>query len=295
MIFFMSKYKGKSNQFVLLMVLFFSLISCRQEKVPSYSFFVAGHAYGSPVADNPGLHPPFMAEFEKLNKDYRLSFGVFTGDIVRKASESAWNTVDDQLSQLNMKVYFCVGNHDTYERELYEQRYGRTFYSFHHRDDLFIVLDGSLDRWNIIGDQLKFLQQTLTGADPAVNNVFVFIHQLVWWDEHNIFADVKLNWPPYTPDTTNYWSEVEPLLQDFRAPVYIFAGDIGATHKTTPVMYYQDSNITYIASGMGSIEMDNFIIVNISDTGQVSFELVAIGDDAGKLGKLEDHYLSGSP
>ena len=76
---------------------------------------------------------------------------------------------------------------------------------------------------------------------------------------------------------------------------YIFAGDIGATPNTSPSMYHQDSNITYIASGMGSIEMDNYIIVNISGTGHVSFELIAMGDDAGKLGKLEDHYISGSP
>jgi hypothetical protein len=272
-----------------------SLSSCTPEKVDSYSFFVAGHTYGSPVANNPGLHPPFIAEFDKLNEDNRLDFGVLTGDIVRKASESAWNTVDGQLSQLSMKVYFCAGNHDTYDRELYEERYGQTYYTFQYQHDLFIVLDGSLDRWNIRGDQLKFLQETLSGADPSVKNTFVFIHQLVWWDEHNVFADVKLNWPPYTPDTTNYWSAVEPLLQDFHSPVYIFAGDIGASHKTSPVMYHEDSNITYIASGMGSIEMDNYIIVNVSGTGQVSLELVAMGDDPGKLGKLEDHLLSASP
>lgn len=210
MTFSISKRSFWISNLVLLLVSVLYYSSCKQATDESYSFFVAGHTYGSPAGDNIGLHPPFLDEFDKLNNDTRLAFGIFTGDIVRKASQVAWDTIDRQLERLDMKVYFCAGNHDTYQRELYEGRYGNTFYSFKHNKDLFIILDGSLNRWNIEGKQLEFLHNTLVEAAPSVNNVFVFIHQLVWWDENNVFSSVKLNWPPYTPDTTNYWSTVEP-------------------------------------------------------------------------------------
>lgn len=279
----------------LLLALVFILYSCKRDDAEQYSFFVAGHAYGAPMADNQGLHPPFVNEFDNLNSNNRLQFGVLTGDIVRISDTASWDAVDRQLENLHMPVYFCPGNHDTYNRKLYESRYGKPYYSFNAGSDLFIVLDGSLDRWNITGDQLNFLTMALKQAKSGVNNVFVFIHQLIWWDEHNIFSSVKLNWPPYTPDTTNYWAVIEPMLQDLNAPVYIFAGDLGASTKASPVMYYPDGNITYIGSGMGSIVADNYIIVTSGPGGQVSFELIAPGNDPRRLGNLEDHLLLESP
>lgn len=276
----------------LLLVLVFILHSCNRNNEEQYSFFVAGHTYGAPMANNQGLHPPFASEFDKLNRNPHLKFGVLTGDIVRMSDTASWDAVDRQLEKLHVPVYFCPGNHDTYNRKLYESRYGKTYYSFNAGNDLFIVLDGNLDRWNITGDQLDFLTTALQEAKSGVNNVFVFIHQLIWWDENNIFSSVKLNWPPYTPDTTNYWPVIEPMLQDLKAPVYIFAGDLGASTKASPVMYYPDRNITYIGSGMGSIVADNYIIVTSGPGRQVSFELVTPGNDQHKLGNLEDHLLS---
>lgn len=279
------------RRIALLTILILVLASCKQND-KGYSFFVAGHTYGSPGADNPGVHPPFLAEFTDLNEDSCLQFGIFSGDIVRKSDTASWDAVDRQLEELNKKVYFCPGNHDTYNRELYESRYGKTYYSFQHARDLFIILDGSLDRWNISGAQLEFFMQALGKAQNDIENVFVVIHQLVWWDEHNIFSEVDLNWPPYTPDTTNYWGEIEPLLQECPSPVYILAGDLGASTKASPLMYYPDRNITYIGSGMGSIEFDNYLIIRSEGKGKVKIEIVALGPDPERLGEIEDYILS---
>ena len=76
-----------------------------------------------------------------------------------------------------MPVYFAVGNHDMKGRKLYESRYGKTFYSFHHNCDLVIVLDPKLDDWNISGKQLKFLQDVLKNEASGVNNIFVFFYK----------------------------------------------------------------------------------------------------------------------
>ncbi|HSG67575.1 MAG TPA: metallophosphoesterase [Bacteroidales bacterium] len=276
---------------MVLLGLLAMLYSCKEQD-KGYSFFVAGHTYGVPNGSNTGLHPPFLSEFDKLNADPMIDMGFFTGDIVRKSDTASWDAVDAQLKDLRMPVYFSPGNHDTYNRKLYDDRYGKSYFSFYHKGDLIIILDGNLSNWNIEGEQLSFLEDCIRNADMGTENIFVFVHQLIWWDEHNVFAGVHLNWPPYTPDTTNYWAEVEPLLQQAGSPVYIFAGDLGANREATPVMYYHDQNITYIASGMGSIDSDNYILVSRDGNGGVTFELIALGGESDRLGKMEDYDLS---
>ena len=242
------------------------------------------------MADNPGLHPPFLNSFEVLTNDNRIEFGVLTGDIVRNSTDESWDMVEKQLKKLNMEVYFCPGNHDVKPRELYEARYGKTYYAFIHKKNLFVVLDGSLDRWNIKNDQLELLKASLEEHQDEITNAFVFVHQLVWWDENNIFAQVNLNWPPYTPDTTNYWGEVEPLLQDYSRPVFIFAGDLGANRQASSLMYHRDRNIRYFASGMGRGDEDNFLLVHLAN-GEVEVEVFSIGDGNARAGELLDYEL----
>jgi hypothetical protein len=287
----MEQVMKKLVYFLAIAHLFISCVS-HDHQDDSYSFFVAGHTYGNPNGSNPGLHPPFIKSFGWINENEDIDFGILTGDIVRKSDVPSWDSVDAQLEKLRPKVYFCPGNHDIKNRELYESRYGKRFYSFSYANDLFIVMDGSLDRWNISGEQLEFLKEELQ-ADPATGNIFLFIHQLVWWDEDNVFSKVNLNWPPYTPDTTNYWAEVEPLLQSVPVPVVIFAGDLGANNTATPVMYFKDKNITYIASGMGSIAHDNFIVVHMTDKREPEYKLFRPGDNIEEMGLLEEYHLDG--
>ncbi len=255
-----------------------------------YAFFVAGHVYGSPNGDEPGLHPPFLNKFESINKDTIIRFGVFTGDIVRSGTNEAWDSVDSQLKRLNIPVHFCPGNHDTYNRELYESRYGKPYFYFIHHDDVFITLDGNINNWNIVGKQLKFLNQVLDENSNA-RNIFIFIHQLVWWKKQTVFEQVNLNWPPYTPDSTNYWSTIEPILKSQRGNVYLFAGDLGANDQASSIAYYQDNNIFYIASGMGDNKRDNFIKVTVSKDKKVDFEIIALQGKTNRLGRLEDHSI----
>ncbi len=265
--------------------------SCKQEPQNTFSFFVAGHTYGAPMASNPGLHPPFIEMFDFINDKPDIEFGIFTGDIVRESNTESWDSVEMQLQKLDKEVYFCPGNHDIKYRDIYESRFGDTYYSFTHKNNLFIILDGSLNRWNIQGPQLDFLSANLEQAGDSISNIFVFVHQLIWWNKANIFSQVNLNWPPYTPDTTNYWFEVEPMLQNQTCPVYIFAGDIGANLQSDPIVFYPDRNVTYVASGMGNIEKDNFLIVRITENNEVEIILTALGPDHSRLGEIEDYQL----
>ncbi len=285
---------------IIFLIIILSLYSCSKKPLETEqkrAFFVAGHTYGKPGTTEKGFHPPFRNEFNFIQTYSGVSFGILTGDIVQSSDEESWDAIDEELKELGMPVFFAPGNHDTYDYELYKRRYGdpdndyKTFGYFLEFKNLFILLDANLDNWNISDDQLSFLTDVLDEHVSQINNVFIFMHQLIWWDEHTVFKNIVLNWPPYTPDTTNYWCTIEPMLQNYPKRVCLIAGDLGASNAAEPFMYYKDSNITYIASGMGSGVNDNYLFVEIDESGIVNFNLIALQGERDRLGMLEDYTL----
>jgi len=257
-----------------------------------YSFFVAGHTYGKPGVDNGGLHPPFKDKYEFIRKDEHIDFGVLTGDIVLRGSSKNWDEVDTDIALLERPVHFAVGNHDMTDRALYESRYGRTYSSFIHKGDLCIILDPNLDHWNISGEQLKFLKETLNREHENVTNIFVFFHQALWWTADNKYKKLKLNSLQGRAESVNFWTQLEPLFSALPNKVYMFAGDVGANPTGSEFMYDAYDNITLIASGMGGERRDNFIIADVKKDKTVSFRLIALnGENVNALGKLESYVL----
>ena len=291
---------GPFNSSKLLGIIFCVVIcfGCNKEQnveefgSVDYSFFVAGHTYGTPGGSNVGLYPPFKEKFSLLNADEKMVLGVLTGDIVRNSTEPEWEAVDADIETLNVPVHFAVGNHDVTNPALFETRYGSTYYAFNNGSDLFIILDPNIDGWNISGDQLNFLDSTLTANASSSNNIFVFTHQLLWWQAENIFSSIYPNSLTGRNESINFWSSVEPLFSDLPNNVFLFAGDVGAFSTGNEVFYHCYDNVRFIASGMGGGVRDNFIITDVSESGQVRFRLVALnGDDINGLGELTDHQL----
>jgi len=262
-----------------------------------YSFFVAGHLYGKTWGNSLHIHEPFKNYIPEINQYPNVAFGIFTGDLVRHSTLENFETVVKDLNELKMPYYIAPGNHDTYNRNLYDSLFGdplhnyRPYRSFKFQNDLFIILDGNLNHWSILGDQLNFLKKTLSNQANGSSNIFVFVHQLIYWSKTNEFKNIDLNWLPYAPDSTNYRSTIEPLLEMLNKPVYLFSGDLGASAKVTPYMYFKKKNVVYIASGMGGMKNDNFIFVNVGEKGNVSFDLIALQGDPHRLGKLEQYKM----
>ena len=288
---------SKINVILFLFITFLIAVSCENRTPSKYSFFIAGHTYGKPGGKKHGFYPLFKSEFDSIRSYPNNSFGVLTGDIVEFGNEESWDSIDKEMKELGLPLFFAPGNHDTYNYKLYKKRYGdpdnnyRTYRFFRYQNDLFILLDANMDKWNISGEQLGFLTDVLTANEGLVNNIFIFAHQLIWWDEYTVFKNIKHNWPPYTPDTTNYWGTLEPLFQSYSSMVFLFAGDLGATKKATPYMYYNDNNITYIGGGMGSGLNDNYLFVSVDEYGAVQFDLIALQGNRNRFGKLEDYIL----
>jgi len=256
-----------------------------------YSFYIAGHTLGKPGVDNEGLHPPFKAKFDFINNVSSIDFGVFTGDIVIESNERNWNEVDADITELDKPVFFAAGNHDITDRELFESRYGRTYSSFVHESDLFIILDPNIDNWNISGDQLTFLENTIN-ANRDVNNIFVFFHQVLWWSPDNEYNGVMPNSLDGRAESVNFWSEVVPLFTTLNSDVFFFSGDLGAFPNGSEFMHDSFGNITLIASGMGGGIRDNIVIIAVREDGSTGLRLIALnGTDPNALGDIEDFIL----
>ncbi len=279
------------NKLILGLVLFSFFISCKKNAPEKYSFFVAGHAYGSPSGEDIGLHPPFVEIFPLLNQNIDLAFGFLTGDIVRFSWEAYWKAVQKELGQLNCQIHLAPGNHDIGNRELFDKYYDETFYSFEHGNDLFIILDGNKSNWNIEGKQFAFLKSELSNKATKASHTFIFIHQLIWWKENTEYGECKPNSFMGMSVTLNFHQEILPLFYALEKPVYLLAGDVGVFTNGCSVFYHKTKNVSLIASGMGNNRTDNYLMVNVLENGEVDIKIIGLNCDSGNecMGKIEDY------
>lgn len=274
-------------------VFFILLISCATRKEEPYSFFIAGHTYGKPFVENDGFHPPFKEKFFYIKSRTEIEFGVLLGDIVWLPSEKDWDEVDRDINDLGIPVYIAAGNHEMKDTALFSKRYGETFYYFKKHNDLFIVLNPNLDHWNISGKQLEFLKKTIEEQAPKSDNVFVMIHQLLWWDDENKYSEITLNSLEDRDESLNFWTEIEPLFHGLQNKVFFCAGDIGANSAASDFMYDSYDNITFVASGMGEGIGDNFIVINVDENKNVTFDLICLNSDTLKcFGELTRYKIA---
>ena len=139
---------------------------------------------------------------------------------------------------------------------------------------------------------MDFLKNALSDNALNADNIFVFFHQVLWWEPDNIYRNIALNSHEGRADTINFWTEVEPLFSSLSNDVYLFAGDVGAFPTGDEYMYHNYDNITLIASGMGGEERDNFVITEVKFDKTVDYRLITLnGSDINGLGKLEDYVL----
>ena len=89
----------------------------------TYSFIIAGHAYGARHGENIGLYQKFLKNI-KTKELQDLQFIIFTGDIVRYSTIGSWKQVEYELLDLKFPYYFVRGNHEMSEHseQLFKER-----------------------------------------------------------------------------------------------------------------------------------------------------------------------------
>ena len=287
------------KNYLLILTIFFNigLYSCDETNIDrppldypdhSYSFFVAGHAYGNPNHPQYGFHPPLVNAIPKINNYSKMTLGVLTGDVVVSPTAEYWDSALVDIDKFDVPIHIAPGNHD--RSALFLEHFHNYYYAFKNEEDLFIILTPT--RWNIEGEQKAFLEQQIAENYQTSKNIFIFCHELIWWSPENQFKNVEINYRPHYPGSTNYWEEISPMLDSIPNNVVIFAGDLGCTTKVSPYMYYKYDNITLIGSGMGGEKEDNIVIVEVSDSSTVNFRLIGLNNEEfTDMAKLEDYVL----
>jgi len=258
----------------------------------SYSFLVAGHAYGAHKGDNVGLYPALLLRLAEYVARHptRPEFLVLAGDIVRYGRKvESWDAVERELGSLGLEGFYVMGNHDASDEAtaLFRRKYGETYYAFDHGTERFIVLDCMLERGSIGGDQLRFLERQLD-APETIRNVFVFSHELIWAHGREEYAWVRHNFGDYARafETSNFWSDVFPrLTSNPRRGVYFVGGDVGGSRHAgaAPAVFARSANVTFVATGMGEVREENFLRVGVNRDGRVHFDLLPLDPAVGSL------------
>lgn len=149
-----------------------------------YSFFLAGHIYGTP-ANKYSIIPAvsFLENIDSMNES-GASFLVLLGDVYFLAMPPHMRTFSRTIAQLGMPVFNALGNHDVSrsQRAAYMERFGRTYGVKRNGGEFFIFLDTEITDGEITGEQLDFLRMAMEFArsNEDINHVFIFSHKLIW-------------------------------------------------------------------------------------------------------------------
>lgn len=264
----------------------------------SYSFFAGGHLYGYP-STSVFVAPSLLNALDIINTN-NVDFFVSLGDNFRECdSLHIFNFKKSFAEKINCPFFITVGNHDVIDFNLYKNNFGNTWFSFYYSNDAFIFLDSEFDNSRISGEQLKFLSAKTEeiAANKSLRNVFVFCHKLLWTINDSIFKNVYNNTNEVGgyKITNNFSENVFPLLKKMSSDKKLFfiSGDIGVELKDKrwglQIFYHKlpNSNITYIANGIGDNYKDVILKINVNENGNAQFNLFSLTDY--KWDKIENY------
>ncbi len=263
---------------LIFLVSVHSIVSAQEDT--SYAFIVAGHAYGAHAGGNTGLHPALLS---RLNSGYdsTTAFFVFTGDIVNFSTPESWQQVEDEMANYALPYYYVMGNHDDNDAgwQVFEDKFGGTYYAFNSQSELFIVLNSTEDERSISSDQIDFLKEQLNQAGDTIHTIFIFFHEVLW-NSHEKYIGVMSNSRSrydQMVNYSNYWEEVHPVLSGKPDKnFFLIAGDVGGNPDAVSAFYDKWDNITFLASGMGEVADENYLLVRVFSKDSIEFELVPL-------------------
>ena len=271
---------GHWFELILFVLLSFVQSIVNAQVDTAYAFIVAGHAYGSHDGGNLGLHPALL---NRLNSgfDPNTAFMIFTGDIVNQSTSESWQQVEDELTSYALPYYYVMGNHDANAVgwQVFENKFGGTFYTFRSQTELFIVLNSTEEQRSISSGQLEFLQTQIDLAGDTLQNIFIFFHEVLW-NSNEKYLGVRSNSRSrydQIVNYSNYWEEVHlKLLAKSEKNFYVITGDVGGNPDAIAAFYDKWDNIVLISSGMGEVFDENYLLVHVFSKDSVEFELVPL-------------------
>jgi hypothetical protein len=241
------------------------------------------------VTDRTGGERPgiFSVGLEKLNL-MKPEFVMSVGDLIEGYTDDVdqlnreWDEFTGFIDQLEAPFFYVPGNHDITNEvmeEIWEERFGRTYYHFIYNDVLFLALNSEeaiqgSGGGGIEDEQYEYIKNVLD-MHPDVRWTMVFTHQPMW-----VYEDPRR------------WWDVEALLADRNHTVFAGHYHNYVKRERNNANYY-----TLATTGGGSRmrgplfgEFDHIVWVTMTDNGPVVANLLLDGilDDDIRTEELAD-------
>ena len=164
----------------------------------------------------PGVFADAVKKLNLLLPEFVMSVGDFipgnTADRAKLAKE--WAEFDAELKPLKVPFFFVPGNHDINNdvmRDVWKERSGVPFYSFVYKNVLFLALDTTGEKGDIVPDyQVESMRKALDKY-PDARWTFVFMHHPLWlYDDPAGFAKVEK--PAQGPAAHGHRGAFSPLF-----------------------------------------------------------------------------------
>jgi hypothetical protein len=215
----------------------------------------------------PGVFEDAARKLNLIMPEFVMSVGDFipgnTADRAQLAKE--WAEFDAELKPLKVPFFFVPGNHDINNdvmREVWKERSGVAYYSFIYKNVLFLALDSTGEKGDIVPDAQVALMKKALDKHPHARWTFVFLHHPLW----------------LYPATSGF-AKIEKLLEGRRHTVIA-----GHFHRYLHE-FRNNTNYYVLASTGGSSELrgprygefDHVTLVTVTDDGPVMANLTLDG------------------
>jgi hypothetical protein len=247
-----------------------------QDTSADYSFIVSGHFHGASTAQSTFPAATLLANIDTLNA-LQPSFLMSLGDLFLDVNDAYMDHYQKALfDKLKMPLFNSVGNHDLANGNTYEKVYGKSFFSFFHHTELFVVLNTELNDGTIKGEQMEMLKAAIANAaKQSIQHIFIFSHRPVWAEEHPTYSKLFKENTRSQFGSPNYKKEILPLIAHSGIPVYWISGSMG----NGPASFFYDkeerSGITYMQTAIRDLPRDAVLIVHVK-AGNISFQGVSL-------------------
>ena len=234
----------RSKRFLCWLILLGVLSCCfaadqtRAEQIP-FSFVVLGDTRSGTRNEVSPIFLTSIAEINRLSPAFVFDLGDFIegGKSDSEILGKEWDMFQEALDRFEMPFYLAAGNHDIWDKQsqqIYEKRFGETYFAFDYNGSHFIVLctDLAEEVDEITGDQLAWLRddvQAHAQTDNGRKPTFVLLHKPLWY-------------------TKSWIEEIHPLLIDYGVDV-VFASHWHRYAKMTR------DGIRHIVTGGGGAYM----------------------------------------
>lgn len=197
------------------------------------------------VADNTGFcrEGIFSTAIDYLNL-MQPEFVISIGDLIEGNSfdennlHAQWDEIDSIINKLEMPLIFIPGNHDNDNdvmKNVWKQRYGKSYYHFKYKDVLFLMLNSQDKEYGHISKEQIYYVKTTLERNVDVRYTFVFIHQPLW-----------------VSNRLNGWKDIEKLLSPIKHTVFCGHMHTYGIHKINNSNY-----ITLATTGGGFVNPES--------------------------------------